>query len=90
MVLDKLLVPERPTTFDYSRARAFCTCMGWSGGAKVLGNLPVPRRPTNLDYSRARACCACSRCGWGVVWTFFLSSVLSLTSFSLSLGDGPV
>ena len=50
---------------------------GWSGGAKVLGNFPVPGRPTNLDYSRARAYCACNRCGWGVVWTFFLSSITS-------------
>ena len=52
--------------------------MGWSGGAKVLGNLPVPGRPTNLDYSRARACCACSRCGWGLFGHFFLLSMLSL------------
>ena len=37
----------------------------------VLGILPVPGRPTNSNYSRARAYCACSRCGWGVVWTFF-------------------
>ena len=43
----------------------------------VLGKLPVPGRPTNLDWSRARAYCACSRCGWGVVWTFLLSSILS-------------
>ena len=43
----------------------------------VLGKLPVPGRPTNLDYSRARAYCACSGCGWGVVWTFFLSSIIS-------------
>ena len=59
--------------------------LGWSGGAKVLGKLAVAGRPTNLDYSRARAYCACNRCGWGVVWTFFL-----LFSFSLSLGDGPI
>ena len=44
----------------------------------VLGKLPVPGRPTNLDNSRARAFCACSRCGRGVVWTFFLSSIISL------------
>ena len=31
----------------------------------------------NFDYCRARAYCACSRCGWGVVWTFLLSSILS-------------
>ena len=56
---------------------------GWSGGAMVLGKLLVPGRPTNLDYSRARAFCACRRCGWGVVWTFFLSSIISLLSPSL-------
>ena len=46
-------------------------------------------RPTNLDQSRARAYCACSRCGWGLFGHFF--SLLSfLSSFSLSLGDGPI
>ena len=60
-----------------------------SGGAKVLGKLPVPGRPTNLDYSRARACCACSRCGWGLFGHFF-SHLSFLSSFSLSLGDGPI
>ena len=50
----------------------------------VLGKLPVPGRPTNLDYSRARAYCACSRCGWGFVWTFFLSSIISLFFLPLS------
>ena len=49
----------------------------------MLGKLPVPGRPTNLNYSRARAYCACNRCGWGVVWTFFLSSITSLLSPSL-------
>ena len=44
----------------------------------VLGKLPVPGRPANLDYSRARAYCACSGCGLGVVWTFFLSPLISL------------
>ena len=53
------------------------TAQGWSGGAMVLGKLPVPGRPTNLDWGRARAYCTCSRCGWGVVWTFLLSSILS-------------
>ena len=51
----------------------------------VLGKLPVPGRPAKSDHSRARAYCACSRCGLGIVWTFFLSS-----SFSLSLRDGPI
>ena len=64
--------------------------LGWSGGAMVLGKLPVPGRPTNLDNSRARAYCACSRCGRGVVWTFFFSHLSFLSSFSHSLGDGPI
>ena len=51
----------------------------------MLGKLPVLGRPTKLDNSRARAYCAYSRCGRGVVRTFFLSH-LSLTSlFSLPL-----
>ena len=54
-----------------------------------LGKLPVPGRPTNLDLSRARACWACSRCGWGLFGHFF-SHLSFLSSFSLSLGDGPI
>ena len=62
---------------------------GWSGGAMVLGKLPVPGRPTYLDHSRARAHCACSRCGLRLFGHFF-SCLSFLTSFSLSLGDGPI
>ena len=69
--------------------KVICKFWGWSGGAKVLDKLPVPGRPTNLDYSRARACCACSRCGWGLFGHFF-SHLSFLSSFSLSLGDGPI
>ena len=61
------LNPKQPTN-----QKAF---RGWSGGAKVLGKLSVPGRRTTLDDSRARAYCACNRCGWGFVWTFFLSSI---------------
>ena len=50
----------------------------------VLGKLPVPGRPTNLDNSRARAYCTRSRCGKGLVWTFFLSSFISLFFLPLS------
>ena len=62
----------------------------------MLGKLSVPGRPTTLDDSRARAYCACSRCGWGFVWTFFLSSVFSLFFLSLFgrrpdiVGQGPI
>ena len=65
-------------------SEGFTLMQGWSGGAKVLGKLPVPGRPTNLEYSRARAYCAYNRCGLGVVWTFFLSSITSLFFLPLS------
>ena len=55
----------------------------------VLGKLPVPGRPTYLDYSRARAYCACSRCGRGL-FGHFHSITSFLSSFSLSLADGPI
>ena len=55
----------------------------------MLGKLPVPGRPTYLDWSRARAYCAFSRYGW--VWFGHFFSLLSfVSSFSLSLGDGPI
>ena len=63
----------------YDLSLTFPQGWGWSGGAKELGKLSVPGRLTSLDYSRARAYCACSRCGWGVVWTFF--SLIYLFSF---------
>ena len=44
----------------------------------------MPGRPTNFDYSRARGYCAGGRCRWGVVWTFFLSSIKSLFFLPLS------
>ena len=37
----------------------FVPCLGWSGGAIVLGKLPVPGRLTNLDESRTRVYCPC-------------------------------
>ena len=53
------------------------------------GKLPVPGRPAGLDKSMARAYCACSRRGWGGFGHFF-SLQSFLTSFSLSLEDGPI
>ena len=61
----------------------------WSGGAMVLGKFPMPERPTNLDCSRARAYCTCSGCRWGLFGHVF-SRLSFLSSFSLSLGDGPI
>ena len=42
------------------------------------------RASLNLDFSTARAYRACGRCGWGWFGHFHSSS------FSLSLGDGPI
>ena len=53
----------------------------------VLDKLPVPGRPTSLNDSRARAYCACSRCG---LFGHFYSPLSFRSSFSLSLGDGPI
>ena len=77
------------TCFTLDDGKRFIHWRGWSGGAKVLGKLSVPGRPTNLEYSRARAYCSCSRCGWGLCGHFF-SRLSFLSSFSLSLGDGPI
>ena len=50
---------------------------GWSGGAKVLGKLPVPGRPTIL-ITVGQGPTALAVGAVGVVWTFLLSSILSL------------
>ena len=82
---------------DYRRYRCTnkvyltCTTMirGWSRGAMVLGKTSSARASYNLDYSRAWAYCACSRCRWGLFGHFY-SQLFFLSSFSLSLGDGPI
>ena len=64
--------------------------MGLSGGAMDLGKLPVPRRPTIWrTVGQGRACCVSSRCGWEFFGHFY-SSLSFLSSFSLSLRDGPI
>ena len=51
--------------------------------AFTCSKLPMPGRPTDLDLSRAKVYCACGRCGWGFVWTNFLSSIISSLSPTL-------
>ena len=89
MVLGKLSMPGRPATLDLSRARAYCACnsCGWGlfgiflssvgGGAMMLGKLPVPGRPT-IWISVEQGPTALAVGAGGVVWTFLLSSILSL------------
>ena len=64
------------------------TLRGWSGGAKVLGKLSVPGRSTNLDYGRQGPIVLAVGAGGGCL-DIFLSSI-TLFSFSLCLGDGPI
>ena len=50
---------------------------GWSGGAMVLGKLPVPGRPT-IWITVGQGPTALAVGAGGGVWTFLLSSILSL------------
>ena len=50
----------------------------------VLSKLPVPGHPTNLDYSRGKGLLCLQKVQVGVVWTFFLSSTISLLFLPLS------
>ena len=56
---------------------------GWSGGAMVLGKLPVPGRPT-IWITVGQGPTALTVGAGGVVWTFLLSSILSLLFLPLS------
>ena len=57
--------------------------MGWSGGAMVLGKLPVPGRPTDFILVGQGPTSRTVDAG-GVVWTYLLSSVISLFFLPLS------
>ena len=61
---------------------------GWSGGAMVLGKLPWPGRPT-IWISVGRGPIALAVGAGGGVWRFY-SHLSFLSSFSLSLEDGPI
>ena len=54
---------------------------GWSGCAMALGKLLVSGRPANLDDRQGPPALAVG--AGGVVWTFLLSSILSLLSLPL-------
>ena len=59
---------------------------GWSGGAMVLGKLPVPGRPTVWFTVGLGPTALAVGAGGGCLDIF----TLSYSSFSLSLGDGPI
>ena len=62
---------------------------GWSGGAMVLGKLPVPGRPT-IWITVGRGPTALAVGAGGGCLDIFYSRLSFLSSFSLSLGDGPI
>ena len=61
---------------------------GWSGGAMVLGKLPVPGRPTILIIIGQGPIALAVGAGGGGLDIFTL--IYPFSSFSLSLGDGPI
>ena len=61
---------------------------GWSGGAMVLGKLPVPGRPTILITVGQGPIALAAGAGGGGLDMFTL--IYPFSSFSLSLGDGPI
>ena len=62
---------------------------GWSGGAMVLGKLPVPGRPT-IWMIVGQGPIALAVGAVGGLFGHFYSPLSFLSSFSLSLGDGPI
>ena len=61
---------------------------GWSGGAMLLGKLPVPGRPTILITVGQGPIALTVGAGGGGLDIFTL--IYRFSSFSLSLGDGPI
>ena len=62
---------------------------GVSGGAMVLGKLPVPGRPT-IWMRVGQGPIALAVGAGGGLFGHFYSPLSFLSSFSLSLGDGPI
>ena len=86
--------PARGTRSPVASVGAFVTaflsiiCVGWSGGAKVLGKLPVPGRPTIWMIVGQGPIALAVGAGGGCLDIFTL--LYPFFSFSLSLGDDPI
>ena len=74
--------------FGCCDARVYIPKWGWSGGAMVLGKLPVPGRPTILITVGQGPIALAVGAGGGGLDIFTL--IYPFSSFSLSLGDGPL
>ena len=62
---------------------------GWSGGAMVLGKLPVPGRPT-IWITVGQGPTALTVGAGGSCLDILYSPLSFLSSFSLSMRDGPI
>ena len=77
-----------PLSIIVTLTHAFSDYWGWSGGAMVLGKLPVPGRPTILITVGQGPIAFAVGAGGGGLDIFSL--IYPFSSFSLSLGDGPI
>ena len=78
-----------PLSYFYWPVIAFLKqCGGWSGGAMMLGKLPVPGRPTIWITVGQGPIALAVGAGGGGLDIFTL--IYPFSSFSLSLGDGPI
>ena len=75
--------------FDLGQRSLRVQCRGWSGGAMVLGKLPVTGRPT-IWITVGQGPTALVVGAGGCCLDIFTLIYLFLSSFSLSLGDGPI
>ena len=75
--------------YDYFIYIVHTRFRGWSDGAKVLGKLPMPGRPT-IWITVGQGPIALAVGAGGGCLEFFSSYLSFLSSFSLSLGDGPI
>ena len=73
---------ELVRAIDCTFTHEFLNTWGWSGGAMMLGKLSVPGLPTIWSIVGQGPTALAVGAG-GVVWTFLLSSILSLLSPSL-------
>ena len=72
----------------FNNFKPFINKWEWSGGAMALGKLPVPGRPTILITVGQGPIALAVGAGGGGLDIFTL--IYPFSSFSLSLGDGPI
>ena len=72
LITKKVSICYNPTEFE----KVSLINMGMIGWCDGPGLTSGAGASYSVGDSRTRSYCACSRCGWWVVWTFVLSSIL--------------